>query len=1098
MATAAELFRRRRAQSEGILPPTDEETQIPWLSAVLAAPADAAWGVLDAIDYVDSATRALLGRVIGVDGGGRDTLFGAAPSGRELLGIGHGTPGEFESGDIGGFLVEAAASPLNFLGIGALTAAGKTATRAGALARAARVAEAQGAGEKAAVALEKLKDLGFTLADAPRRGANFAEQARQGQRSLLSLDVPIIGVNQPLSLTGGRVSGAVFGGLDRVLAGASRSAAPIIDWFQAGRALRPKLLEEQGVAGADELASLWTENRMQAQEVRRGALADALPDVEALAAATRGLKSEDAAAILDEVSVMASGLRDRVEQEYAPRVNDLVRRIAKAELAGEAAKVERMRRGLKRLELRRDMRLARLAVSTGGDPAQRLVNEALSRGPETIAKIQRDEAKLTDQIASIAARAEELSAERLRRAGLPGGVFGALAEAEQKNARTQRWAAARIAAIGNRASSLKIDREFAELLPRVLASRQPELAHRVARVQAALGQALASEQAAGVAVSELTDPLLSYAPRVLTEQGRTWLSKQPQGTVWSRVVAENRTTGGFVRQRVPEWRGLSVPQINDLARRAGFDGELIAENATEALLRRFTAGADARAGASLWAGALDLFALPPALAGEGAVPIVEAIRRSGLTRVGNISGLSNKADEISKAVLGSELQGMAVPAELVRNLERVFRIVEDPDSLRGVIRTLDRINGIYRLAMTQFFPAFHARNLYSNAFNAILAAHEIGASGAGLVREFGAAAATLRRMAKGTATEADLADWRSAVEFGSAGRGHSREIAAMIGVSPEDTTRSGLARGAVRGALRFGEAIDDAAKLALYRYARRKGLTAQEAGRLTQKYLHDYEDISRTEKSVLRRGAYFWTWMRKNTPLMFAAVVAHPRRMRLYGLAVGEGGSRREQREDLPPWVRDRLPFDLGDLSEYGIGQPGERSFIGAGLPVEDVLRFGSEGRGAGRVAQKLLALLAPTYRVPIELATNYNLGMGRVGAPDRGVVRAIAESSPPWLREQIFPLATLEASSPASRFSSVLPTLMGLAAQDADRLPPDAALSLIGVQRRGVRPEEERRRQALRRINAALDRYEGRGEADTDRAAALRRLQRRLREQGA
>jgi hypothetical protein len=114
------------------------------------------------------------------------------------------------------------------------------------------------------------------------------------------------------------------------------------------------------------------------------------------------------------------------------------------------------------------------------------------------------------------------------------------------------------------------------------------------------------------------------------------------------------------------------------------------------------------------------------------------------------------------------------------------------------------------------------------------------------------------------------------------------------------------------------------------------------------------------------------TFMRKNLPLMIENILLDPRKMRLYGLATGEVGSRRRDRDQLPEWLRDRGPFD------FGIDADGQRVFRTFGLPPEDLFSFGTQGQGIQRSFQRLGSLLAPAARIPMELAAKRDLSTGR------------------------------------------------------------------------------------------------------------------------
>jgi hypothetical protein len=65
-------------------------------------------------------------------------------------------------------------------------------------------------------------------------------------------------------------------------------------------------------------------------------------------------------------------------------------------------------------------------------------------------------------------------------------------------------------------------------------------------------------------------------------------------------------------------------------------------------------------------------------------------------------------------------------------------------------------------------------------------------------------------------------------------------------------------------------------RLALYLGRRRKGDTAAEAARFTNRHLFDYGDLTQFEKSVLRRVLPFYTFTARNTPQQVRALLERP------------------------------------------------------------------------------------------------------------------------------------------------------------------------------------------------------------------------------
>ena len=75
---------------------------------------------------------------------------------------------------------------------------------------------------------------------------------------------------------------------------------------------------------------------------------------------------------------------------------------------------------------------------------------------------------------------------------------------------------------------------------------------------------------------------------------------------------------------------------------------------------------------------------------------------------------------------------------------------------------------------------------------------------------------------------------------------------------------------------RWGGAMENNAKLVHFMHMIRKGMTPDEAARSVKKYLFDYGELTTAEREVFRRVLPFYTWTRKNVPLMFGELMRNP------------------------------------------------------------------------------------------------------------------------------------------------------------------------------------------------------------------------------
>lgn len=75
---------------------------------------------------------------------------------------------------------------------------------------------------------------------------------------------------------------------------------------------------------------------------------------------------------------------------------------------------------------------------------------------------------------------------------------------------------------------------------------------------------------------------------------------------------------------------------------------------------------------------------------------------------------------------------------------------------------------------------------------------------------------------------------------------------------------------------RMGGAMENNAKMVHFIHQIRKGMSPEDAARSVKKYLFDYGELTTAEREVFRRVLPFYTWTRKNVPLMFGELMRNP------------------------------------------------------------------------------------------------------------------------------------------------------------------------------------------------------------------------------
>lgn len=1079
--TARDLARRGRTLGY-IAPPTPAEASPGAIEQTLTAIGRVPWAALNAIDYVGSTARAGLGQLTGIKGTGRDTILGPAPTGRQFLGIPQGAKGFLPMA--AGFTTELALDPLTYVGVGALTKGGKLAQRGDRLLDAYRAARAGGQRRKAAESLLELRNL-RSPGRARRQlqmAPDWASQARAGQRSALSFQPLVVSnrINAPLS---GRLGARGLGALERLGNTIVRGAGPV------ARALRPGTIgvETTGDKYARDLFNASAESAKELGRAVRGFGEEAAQTTSTTLVKVAGDENQ-VAAIRAGIEQQVAAAKGLINQRYLPEIN------AAPNLTEVGKIVERRNRMLSAVELP-------LKRATAIQEISALTGHMVERGG-------------TERLARITARMMG-DAELLKQR------YGSLAEKyandpkklAQVEARRDKQLNALARKYVDRQADAAIMDDVGQVMDNALANVSPEVAAEVNRIRLMHGKLIDAEQAIGVPVSALGDPINAYLHRPLTPEGRAWLNQVEAESPFAALLNERNTAESFTKGRAGGiFRGKTIGQLNDMARYdpvtnpTGIKGDLFRENVVESMVRRAYQSASAQAAASHISAIAKLFSTT-----EKGVPIEKLLHKANLSKFDGESlkravgkpgrmKIDKSVATIKAALKGTEFEGLKVPKELADETLKFYKTIQDPDDLTSLLRYVDQANSLFRGMVTQAFPDFHIRNEVGNVYMAWMAGMKNPAwfaRAASIQRKI--PELIRRRQAGKTLSPEDLETLKlhdESIEYASVGRGFADEVDRLgkavtpVGRSTQAATAIEKATSIVRKPLvglyragrATGNALENNAKLALYMWARQSHkLSRVEAGELVRKYLFDYADLSRVEKQHIQRWMFFYTFQRKALPLAVEQILGNPRRLAATGHVIGEVGSQREERDVLPPWLRGRLPI------KNPFDREGDPSYFFPDLPVTELFRWTDEGRGVQRFSQKLLNTLAPIPKFVGEATMGTSLSTGLPLRQSEGPLFQATQAIPEGpIRKALAPIANIEQFLPTSRIT-------GTASRVAERGP----LSLVNaLAPREIDTQTQPIKNQLRAISQSLTQYEAQGLSDSLRAKRLRSLQARLRRQ--
>jgi len=313
------------------------------------------------------------------------------------------------------------------------------------------------------------------------------------------------------------------------------------------------------------------------------------------------------------------------------------------------------------------------------------------------------------------------------------------------------------------------------------------------------------------------------------------------------------------------------------------------------------------------------------------------------------------------------------------------RYLEAPE-VKGLLRIFDWATNAFKAGVTVPFPAFHARNGYSNIFQVAL---DIGLQAMNPERHLEA----LRVMAAmagpkarklfpegffdGTLISvnnvpytyeqiASLAkanqikvDFDTLAEIIKGNRSMARASGNKLLRAIKSTTKPGREAGAF---------IETEARMMHFVTLLRRGYSPRDAAAQMKKYLFDYDNLSYFEKNYMRRIIPFYTWNSKNIRLMAHEVARKPGLINNLQKPLNQRGPDSDM---LPEYVRGDLQVRL----EPGAGKVA-KFLTGIDLPITaiDVLFSGS----LEKTMRNAVSLLNPLLKAPLELAFDQDAFAGR------------------------------------------------------------------------------------------------------------------------
>lgn len=366
-----------------------------------------------------------------------------------------------------------------------------------------------------------------------------------------------------------------------------------------------------------------------------------------------------------------------------------------------------------------------------------------------------------------------------------------------------------------------------------------------------------------------------------------------------------------------------------------------------------------------------------------------------------------------------------VPEPLAVGLERINSAFGASKEINVLARVYDSVLGIWKGYATAANPNFHIRNFADNMFKLYLkdgmylathlpqnSLHSVGilAGKEGtikLARGRTMSYADVRRIANenGILRTTQVQEVLDAANRGlRIGQQDKINIFARLNPGSQENV-------VLQAGRKFGGIVEDEAKLlGLINDLQRSGGDVAYSVRRTKDFLFDYTELSPFEKAVGRRAIPFYTFMRKNVPLVFREVVRQPgkfaalSKMALFSENLAEsreGELPSDIRAGIPQYFEEiqatRTPLTVGDFKNVPfinklfseVDEEDTPIYMFNPLSVND-LNFLStpEGISFMSVMDEMIQRSTPLFNIPVAIYSNRDAFRGQELARTYGDVQ--------------------------------------------------------------------------------------------------------------
>lgn len=310
-------------------------------------------------------------------------------------------------------------------------------------------------------------------------------------------------------------------------------------------------------------------------------------------------------------------------------------------------------------------------------------------------------------------------------------------------------------------------------------------------------------------------------------------------------------------------------------------------------------------------------------------------------------------------------EGKMLPDFLVEDMKKTSKLMENEELPNKLLRAYDRMMRVWKGSVYGWYPASHGRNFIGGSWNNFLA-NPKWVNWMGKTKDIiGAKDGTIKLNGK----EFTLKTIRDEI-----GR---HQILGQTGYLDVNEINKAFNKKAWEKIERFpmkaSTMVENNLRVPLFLAEVDAGKSFQEAADAVYKYHFDYapEGLTKIERDIFKRFIPFYTWNRKNVPLMIEEMIAQPAKMTslfksMNALTDEEGRIQ-----------MDLLPSSLQFLEKTFPISKGGLTLPSSGLPPVEMLQFLNDPR------RGIESGLTPALKIPIELRTGYNLFKDKVISED-------------------------------------------------------------------------------------------------------------------